>query len=66
MKDAPRVAMLFQQIWRRFKRGEQKITLRAPNYFPFVAASSLRTFAIVPAEKSLRFLLFWRRLGLVE
>jgi hypothetical protein len=48
-------------------RGERREQLLVEmNYFPFAAAASLRTFAIVPSEKSLRFLFFWRRLGLVE
>ena len=38
------------------------------SYFdlPLSAASSCRTLVIVPAEKSLRFLFFWRRLLLLE
>jgi hypothetical protein len=44
-----------------------KPTLTASRYaFFFSAASSCRTFAIVPCEKSTRFLLFWRRFGLLE
>jgi hypothetical protein len=35
-------------------------------YLLFAAASSLRIFAIVPADESLRFLFFTRRFGLVE
>jgi hypothetical protein len=49
-------------------RGILHQTMRTAqrNYFPFATAASLRTFAIVASEKSLRFLFFWRRLGLVE